>query len=250
MPEHTPTDDLRCLVLVDPSERGQGVGAALWDAMQPIFQAKRPNHLRANGNGTDPDSIAWAERRGFVRAHHLLSQQLDLADFEPASWLGGIRKAESQGFRFVPFCGLRSPETERELHALYHALLADTPDFTEGDYKAFEPWRAWAFESDGAWPDGWIMLVAPTGEWAGFTLMQRTPAGAHIFMTGVAPAHRGKGLAIPLKVAAALHARENGVAALTTLNHAANERIVAVNRTLGYRVTEDVIRLVKRCAWE
>lgn len=250
MPEHTPAGDLRCLVVVEPAERRRGVGAALWEALQPIFRDRRPGHLRANGDGNDPDSLAWAERRDFVRAHQLLFQKLALSDFDPAPWIDGIQKAESLGFRFVPFSTLRSPDAERQLHDLYHALLADTPDYTAGDYKPFEPWRAWAFESEGAWPDGWLIMVAPTGAWAGLTLMQKTSEGAHIFMTGVAPAYRGKGLAVPFKVAAALRARDSGVAALTTLNHAANERIVAVNRTLGYHVTENVIRLVKACQWE
>jgi GNAT superfamily N-acetyltransferase len=248
-PTETPSGDLRCIVLVDPAQRRQGVGAALWEALQPVFQKERPQHLRANGIGTEPDSLAWAERRGFVQAHRLLFQTLELADFDLTPWLDQIAQVDSAGFRFATFAELRSPAAEVRLHALFQAFRAATPDYAPSDDQPFETWRAWAFDAKGAWPEGWVLMLAPDGDWAGFTMLQKTPRGAHIFMTGVAPAYRGRGLATPLKVAALVHAQESGVARLTTLNHAANERIVAVNRALGYRVTEDVIRLVKRCDW-
>lgn len=249
MPEYTPTTDLRCSVVVEPSARRAGVGAALWEALQPIFRARGPAHLRANGNGLDPDSVAWAERRGFASLHRLLFQTLHLTDFDPAPWLPRMEALQAQGFQFVPYATLAAPENDAKLHRLYQQFLADTPDYTPGDSKPFDTWRSWAFESSHAWPQGWILLLSPDGEWVGFTFTQKSPPGAHVFMTGVLPTYRKKGLAIPLKVAAALYAKEQGIAHLTTLNHAANERILAVNRSLGYEVTEDVIRLVKRCDW-
>ncbi len=151
-PQHTPAGDLRCVVVVDPAERRQGVGTALWEALQPIFQERRPKHLRANGKGNDPDSLAWAEQRGFLRAHHLLFQELELSTFDPTPWLEDLRKVESKGFCFIPFSKLHSPEAEIHLHTLYQSFRADTPDFNEGDHQPFESWRAWAFKSKGAWP--------------------------------------------------------------------------------------------------
>lgn len=246
MPQHTPAGDLRCLVAVAPAHRRQGVGSALWRALEELLRERRPAHLRANGNGEDPDSVAWAERRGFAATQHLLFQRLDLTAWDEAAWLPLVEAAEARAFRFVPFAALRTAETEERLHRLYQEYLSQTPDAAEAAYMELGPWREWAFQGEGAWPEGWIVLLDPAGAFAGFSLLQRSGEdGAHIFMTGVSQAYRGQGLSLALKAAVHAHGAREGLKWLTTLNHAANGAIVTVNRKLGYQVTESVIRLVK-----
>jgi GNAT superfamily N-acetyltransferase len=228
------------VVVVAPAERRQGVGSTLWNALQPYLVERRPAHLRANGDPNDPESVAWAQRRGFVITQHLVNQQLDLAGWEPAP-------QPLEGFTFVPYTAVAGADSDRRLHALYQEYLSHTPDAAEAPYMEFEPWRAWAFESEGAWPDGWIIAVAPNGDWAGFSLMQKhggSSAGAHVFMTGVSPAYRGHGLGLALKIAATSHAARSGITHLTTLNHGANERILAINRKLGFYTTQAIYRMV------
>lgn len=261
MHQSTPVGDLRCLVTVDPAWRRQGVGAALWSALLEAVRVFRPVHLRANGNPGDPDSVAWARHRGFAVTQHLKFQRLDLEAAvegapapepapEPAP-APAPAAAPAAGFRFVPFSELRTPDGERQLHAMYQEYLSHTPDAAESPYQPFEPWRSWAFDSEGAWPEGWLVAVAPDGRWAGFTLAQRSgERQAHIFMSGVAPDFRDVGLGTALKAAAIRHARRLGVNALTTLNHAANAPILAINRQLGFRVEEEILRLVRRCQWD
>ena len=247
MPNSTPVGDQRCLVIVDPAERRQGVGAALFDELLEAVRLHRPANLRANGDPGRPDDLAWAERRGFAATQHLKFQALDLAGFDPAPWEAVVAASP---FRFVPFDHLRSEGGERQLHAMFQEYLSHTPDAGESPYQPFEPWRQWALESAGAWPEGWIIAVAPDGSWAGFTMAQRDGGqAAHIFMSGVAPKYRGEGLGVALKAAATLHAQRSGITRLTTLNHAANVPILAINRKLGFQVAEEILRLVRPCSW-
>jgi len=243
MPHATPAGDLRCLVQVVPAERRHGVGAALWHDLLEAVRPQHPAHLRANGSPHDPESVAWAQRRGFAVTQHLLYQSLDLAALDPAPWAALVAASP---FTFVTFDRLRSPAGEQRLHAMYQEYLSHTPDAAESPYQPFAPWREFAFGTEGAWPEGWMVALAPDGCWAGFTMAQLPgPAVAHIYMTGVAPGFRGQGLGMSLKAAAALHARGAGIARMTTLNHVRNAPILAVNRRLGFRVEEEILRLVR-----
>lgn len=244
MPNATPAGDVRVQVIVHPDHRRQGIGRALWEALQPVLAERRPAHLRANGNAKDPDSLAWAQRRGFALGHHHMFQSLDLTAVD----LGALPDSVP-GFRFVAFAELRTPETERRLWELNSAAHGEVPDAADWDEEPFEEWRAWMFGEPGGWPEGCLIALAPNGEWAGFTLMQKGPSeSAHIFMTVVLNPYRGQGLSVALKVAAAKYAAAQGIKRLTTLNHADNTAILATNRRLGYQVDEDLYRLVKRYA--
>lgn len=252
MHRHTPPGDMRCSVVVGPEFRGRGIGSTLWEGLQPALAERKPAHLRVNGNADDPASVAWAERRGFRVTHRHLFQALDLTAFDAAPWASRLADLEARGYRFVPFAAIRSPEAEATMHRLDHEYSRATPSPEECTYLDFDAWRTWAFDSEGAFPEGWTVLLAPGGEWAGFTFMQRESAGgdaAHIFLTGITEGYRGMGLSVPLKVASAANAARLGIRRMTTLNHVANERIVAINREIGFRVEQDILRLVKPCSW-
>ena len=52
--------------------------------------------------------------------------------------------------------------------------------------------------------------------------------------TGTSREHRGRGLALAVKLASTRWAAENGIALLVTTNDEANASMLAVNRRLGY----------------
>jgi GNAT superfamily N-acetyltransferase len=250
MPQHTPAGDMRCLVAVSPRLRRQGIGTALWNALQALLAKRRPNNLRANVDATDSRDIAWAQGQGFAVEHHHLFHTLDLTRLDPLAGQCQIDEAERQGYRFVTFDQLRSPENEKRFHALYTELDAETPDFVAGDSPTWEDWQAWALDGESSTPALWVLAMAPDGSWAGLTMPQRDSAErAHIFLTGVTRAHRGKGLSVAMKALAARLARSQGYRVMSTLNHAANGPILAANRRLGYSVEQSIYRVVKPCAY-
>jgi hypothetical protein len=54
-------------------------------------------------------------------------------------------------------------------------------------------------------------------------------------MTGVLRSHRGRGIAIAMKVIVIEHVRALGVPTIRTIHHPGNEAPIALNRRLGYR---------------
>jgi GNAT superfamily N-acetyltransferase len=249
----TPEGDMRCLVYTVPEARRQGVGQALWGALLEALGEWRPVHLRANGSPDDMASAEWAGRRGFEITQHLKHQHRDLSGgFDTAPFHAELEKAAARGFRFVPFAEVQTPETERRIHQLFCEFETDTPDGNEKELPSFEKWKGWALEAEGAWTEGWVVALAPGGDWAGFTMTHRNSKGsdrAHVYMTGIARAYRGQGLAVPMRVMALQIAAHAGITSMTTLNHAANAPMLAVNRRLGFVVDEEIYRLVKQCEW-
>lgn len=245
----TPAGDLNCSVLVAPAHRRQGVGAALWDGLAPFLGVHRPANLLANGSDDQTDGLAWAERRGFEKRHHIVGQELDLSAFDPAAFAGDIARTEAVGIRFVQFDQVRSPEGESTLHRLYHEANAATPDAEpNAEPRPLAEWSAWAFGLPESWPAGCTVAIAANGEWIGFSLLHKWAPDApkaHIFMTGVVPAWRGRGVGLALKVICAEYAQQNGVTAISTITHWENAAMRAVNERLGYRTGYGFWRLVR-----
>lgn len=224
-------------VLVDPAFERRGVGAALYEALQPFVAEHAPRELRCWVRDCRPDALAWAERRGFERRHHVFNSVLKLADFDATRFAGHVERAEAAGFRFVPLTAMQTGANERRLWELNGELLRDVPDAADRHLVPFDEWRKWVVDGPMAWPEACLIAVDGRGEWAGLTSLMRTPsdpARAHIDLTGVRRAYRGRGLALALKLAAMDLARQHGITEIGTNNHSANAPMLAVNRKLGY----------------
>jgi predicted GNAT superfamily acetyltransferase len=71
----------------------------------------------------------------------------------------------------------------------------------------------------------------------GITFVMQHPEkheSVNTFFTGVSPEARGRGIAIALKAAQALHMADLGVPSIYTQNMVGNEPILATNRTMGF----------------
>jgi mycothiol synthase len=229
--------DLNVDVKVHREYHGRGIGTALWEAVQPFIRQQQPKRLRSWVLDNQPDALRWAERRGFVKVHHIFNSELDVAAFDPSPFEGKIEEVMERGFRFVHFDTIRSPETERSLYDRWTEYISDVPDAADRPPMDYEQWRHRILESPETWPQGVIIALDREGNWAGLTAMTRhpdTPNRAHIAMTGVGRQYRGQGLALALKLYATLFLKEQRVERVLTNNHSANQPMLAVNRKLGY----------------
>lgn len=245
-----PPDDVPCHTYVTPAERRQGVGSALLEALVEALREQRPARLRAYGSEAEPAVTTWAVRQGFRVTHRHLSQSLDLARFDRAAWAEQVRGAGAKGFRFVAFPEVQTPDKERRMYDLFSRFLLETPDSDEHGAVPYEDWREAFVEGPGAWPAGWTVGLAPDGTWLGMTMIQRRAETAgHVLITGILPSYRGLGLSLALKAASIERAAAAGLTRLTTLNHAANEPILAANRRLGFLPGAITCSLVRPCSW-
>lgn len=211
-------------LVVDAAHRGRGHGAEMAAALDHLVAGRAPDHVDVRVGDGDAGSRAWAERRGFRLAAHMIRSRLDLSAFDPAAHRGAVERAETAGFRIGTATGLD------RLYDLYAELVPDAPD-------GLRPRSHESFLRSAERRPGPVLLVAARGPvWAGLAIADLAdPDGAFNEFTGVLRAHRGQGVATALKVLAAAELVRLGRRWVETSNHAGNAPMLAVNRALGYR---------------
>ncbi len=231
---------------VHPSQRRRGIGTRLWNHAVRALDEFDPLQLRANARETSPESIRFLERRGFVEVMRTWESVLDLTAFDPSPF-----GRYFEGLEDIEFTTLAAEEGSRpDLHeALYEqetSLMSDVPlpgPYTPISFEMFEGW----FDDPGSLPDGYF-LAKEGGDYVGKCVLvaQMESEGELTHgLTGVAKTHRGRGLAMALKVTALQWAKEQGYTRVRTWNDSMNVGILAINEKLGFQREPAWITYVK-----
>jgi GNAT superfamily N-acetyltransferase len=220
-------DSVSAWIATETEHRRRGHGRAMMAAVDQVIAERRPAEVRTGVRDDDPESRAWAERRGFVLFDHTFRSRLDLDTFDPSRHHDAVERAEGAGLRFAQF----GPEDDPDrLYELFVRLVGDVPDEVEPPDRAY-------FQREVVERTGAITVVAYDGEApAGLALLIPLDAAEYLnALTGVVPEYRGRGLARALKVVSGEAARHAGRRHLVTNNNARNAPMLAVNDALGYR---------------
>lgn len=224
--------------LVPPGARGQGAGTALLDAVERFAAEHGAEFLDSDVRDENPAALDWARRRGYEILDHVFESTLSLAAFDES------RFAWPAGIRFLTLADAPGEVTERQAYEVERAAAPDNPLYALDQFPSFEDWRAeWAGR-----PAECLVLAADGDRIVGTTLLELMPeeGAAYTGFTGVARSHRGRGVALGLKLHSFRVARQLGMLTMKTNNHAENEPILAVNRKLGYVKTAGFYGLRKR----
>jgi mycothiol synthase len=222
-------DRVFTLVTVLSEHRRRGAGSALYQAISAWAASQGLSELEVPVLDDDPESLAFAERRGFVEERRELGVVLHLAgiappDIEPPDGVEIVTWAER-------------PELARGIYEVALEALPDIPGSEEEEVEPFEDWLAHDMQGSGDRPDATFVAVA--GEevvgWAKFSLTAAQPTTAHHDLSAVKRAWRGRGIAGALKAAQIEWAIANGYKELHTRNEQRNEPIRRLNARLGYR---------------
>jgi mycothiol synthase len=170
----------------------------------------------------DRDSLAFYAARGFGERGRMQDVQLELAT-------ANITAAPPEGIELVPL----TEAHERGAYAVALEAHADVPSAEPLVTGTFEQWHARQF---GELTLRHLSFVAiEDGRVVGYAILGRDSADtADHWMTGVARAARGRGIALALKQAQIAAAKADGWAFLRTQNDLANAAMRAVNEKLGY----------------
>jgi GNAT superfamily N-acetyltransferase len=222
-------------LLVDPAARGQGIGAALYEALGPFLREYGAGRLEARARDDEPDSLRFAEARGFRIHRRLFKSTLDLERFDPAPFVGHVERLQAQGLRFFSFAETDgSEEARRRLYEVRMATARDDPAQEWDEEWPYEQFVRDVFEASGFRPEGQI-FAADVDRWIGIAAVVHAEPGMMFnAFTGVRREYRGRGIALALKLLAIDFARRAGVAGIRTNNDSENAPILAINRRLGY----------------
>ncbi|MBA2680654.1 MAG: GNAT family N-acetyltransferase [Ktedonobacteraceae bacterium] len=223
-------------VVVDPSWRKQGIGELLYTHALQFVQEQGATTLEAEVRDHMPESLHFAEQRGFKIDRHHFESTLDLATFDEARFSGVVEAVEASGIRFFTLADLGDTlEVQRRLYEINRRYAGDVPGGSES-FTPFEQFHKEVFEAP--WYRADCQLVAADGDrWIGMSAIGYFPETNHMhhMMTGVEPAYRGRKIALALKLLTIRRARTYGAAYIRTNNDSQNAPILAVNRKLGYR---------------
>ena len=230
-PERAKYREARLGVL--PEARGRGVGAALWNRMESHARQLEVPRLMTSMQNPDASATRFLEVRGFqvqevsIRSHLGLPVTLDMTI---------LRTLETQGYLFFTLLKAgNTPENREKLYGLVRQSVEDDPGF-QGEFETLEEFSARIW--DVYWKDaGSIFIAQHSEEWvalAGFH-PQENLEFAPTTLTGVARAHRGRGLAQALKVLVILEAMKLGYGRMHTANDSRNAAMLGINQKLGFQ---------------
>jgi GNAT superfamily N-acetyltransferase len=223
-------------LIVDPRWRGQGAGAALYREALDFARQHGALSLSSEVRDDSPESLAFAERRGFHVEQHTFTSALDLAAFDQQRLAGVIEAVEAGGMRFFTLAEVgNTPETQRRLYDLNRRTGLDNPG-ADGTFPPFDQFEQFVFGASWFRADGQI-LAADGERWVGLAAVALYPDRnlAYNAFTGVDREYRGRGLAQALKLLAARYALAQGASTIATDNDSRNAPMLAINRKLGYR---------------
>ncbi len=236
-------------VRVDHPWRGQGVGAALYREAEQFALQQKPKALEASVRDDDPASQAFAERRGFTREHHLFESTLDLGSFDAAPFQEALDRTKAAGIRFTSLADYPQDDaTLQRLIDLWNQLGRDVPGGDQFPEFTLEMVKH-AIEHSPYWDPRGVIFAVDGDRWAAVSVLHRQPDGGYYHnFTGVHRDYRGRGLALAIKLATVEYARSVGAPFLRTHNHSVNQRMLAVNRKMGYKPEPGIYQLIRPLA--
>ena len=231
--------------------RNRGVGSALLTALEAEAKRRAVPRVLSGASGARPFAIGFARKRGYREIGRRIMSYRELATYDPAAWRESLDRVASAGVVLRTFTeitkGKDAAARDRFWHDLWEAegpMWDDIPFSSPSPHWPYEKFREMVVESPRTLHD--VSLVAFHGEQiVGYTVTGVSDEDGHTYMTGVARDHRGKGIAMALKVDVLARAKAAGLRAMKTVNDEPNKAMRGVNLKLGYQPVPDNVELEK-----
>lgn len=221
-------DRITVFVTVPPGNRRRGAGTALYEALSDWARERGIELMVAVVADDDPESLAFAERRGFVEERREKGVALDLTAIDPPAVM------PPEGVAIVSWA--ERPELARGMYEVSVEASPDVPGYEEEVHEPFAEWLEHDMSGPSDRPEATFVAVAgdEVVGYAKLSLSTARPAHAYHDLTAVRRAWRGRGVARALKAAQIAWAKANGYEQLRTQNDERNEPIRRLNAEFGY----------------
>ncbi|WP_424951866.1 GNAT family N-acetyltransferase [Deinococcus sp.] len=244
------TDKLWVYVTVHPEARGQGIGAALYDAIRAEMGPHRPSKLGSLVREDRPDALHFAVSRGFTEVAREQEAELEIVQLNISQREVAFARADASGYDLVNFRDYMErvgPDAAWDrLYDFDQDASRDVP-LPPGDTLNMPPLERYRqnYEDNPKFdPSLWFVAVqgdtvaAVSQLWA-----SGLPGVMDTGFTGVGRAHRGHRLAWALKYAALEEAARRGTLRVRTTNDALNAPMRSINTGLGFLPTPAYLTL-------
>ncbi|WP_221090323.1 GNAT family N-acetyltransferase [Deinococcus aquaedulcis] len=223
---------------VAPAWQGQGVGRALWAALEARLRGLGAESARILARDEHPVAPGFLTRRGWVGDKRYFFSVLDVATFDGARYVGLAERLAAQGVRLHSLTALRAanePDLEARLHTLMSDVRQDVPRAEPATPLSQAVFQEAVLGDPGLLPDGYL-VAEHGGTFIGQTTLFRSEASPDLLtgLTGVTRAWRGRGVATLLKLEAIRVAQALGAPLIRTDNASDNAPMLAINDRLGF----------------
>ncbi|MFN8375520.1 MAG: GNAT family N-acetyltransferase [Anaerolineae bacterium] len=234
-------------VTVDEAYRRQGIGAQMYDNAKAVAYEHGARELTSESLDNDPNSLRFAEKRGFRIHKHAFASRLDLTAFDEAPFVECIARVEAMGIRFSSLAAEgNTPEAQFKLYTLNNQTAQDNPTLDHQEaFPAFEIFQHQVLNADWFRADGQILAIEGE-QYVGLGAIAMNGETAYSAFTGVDSAYRGRGLAQALKLLTVRFAIANGARSLLTDNDSQNAPMLRVNRKFGFKPETGMYKLLNK----
>jgi GNAT superfamily N-acetyltransferase len=227
---------------VRPSERGHGLGAALYAATEEYVLAVGAQVIESWTY--TPAGGRLLESRGFRATGTEQVSVLDPASADVSGLPSLEAEKRAEGFGLVMLGEVR--DRIPELHRVYAAASADVPEYFREDDLRLEEWRRETLEHPQLSDEASFVVVSGDQPVAlAFIELDEPARLAANEMTGTLPEFRRRGLARLAKLATVRWAAEHGIEAIQTGTAHENPSMLALNSSLGYRPVQTETHFVR-----
>jgi len=253
-PFRAPDGSARGGIDVARSHRRKGLGGALLPFLEEEARRLSAPKLYSGVSAREPESLSWAQARGFKEIGRRIEAAIDLNAFEPAKWEERARKTIEQGIRLVSLDSLRQELDDARFEALTREIYdveaeawEDVPVAGPFPHWQYDVFRRLMLESPSSALD--LDILALDGDkLVAFTSSYRNQGGKKggTGFTGTLRSQRGRGIAFTLKVDVLGRAKNSGLRWMLTTNDEPNKAMRGINYTLGYEPLPAHIQLEKQ----
>jgi GNAT superfamily N-acetyltransferase len=222
------------------------------DAFEAEARRREVPRAFSGVSASRPFALEFGTKRGYKEIGRRIMSYRELDSYEPPRWNDTLARMAREGVRVRTFgevLGERDDAgKDRFWHELWEAegpMWDDIPFSSPMPHWPFDRFYKMTVKSGQLLPD--LSLVAYDGaQIVGFTTTgDRQKKDGWTWMTGVARDHRGRGIAMALKVDVLARAKAAGLRAMCTVNDEPNKAMRGVNIKLGYQPVPDHVELEK-----
>jgi GNAT superfamily N-acetyltransferase len=221
-------------IMVHPDQRNKGYGQILWQELKKRLSKHCLQGLESYIRDDDTTSRAWAEAKGFEYYANRFASVLNLETFDESRFVGQCDRVKASGIEIRSFAEIVQTESDWDKVLEFVAdSLARTPDL-EGN----PPWSlaqvAHWVRDESQTNAARVFLAIEAGNWVGISVLTLDRGQTYNFITAVNPSHRGRGIALALKLEAIKTAKALGYTKMSTNNLSINAPMLEVNKKLGF----------------
>ena len=240
-------------VSVHREHRRRGIGTALLEAFESEAKRRDVSRLLSGTSAARPFAFEFARKHGYREIGRRIMSYRELASFDPAPWQHALARVRGEGIRIRTYAEVLAERDdvgkERLWQEIWDAegpMWDDIPFSTPTPHWPYDRYYEMTAKNPQLLRD--LSLLAYDGdEIVGLTTTgDRQKVDAWTYMTGVARTHRGRGIAMALKVDVLGRGKAKGLRAMCTVNDEPNKAMRGVNIKLGYQPVPDHIELEKR----